>query len=68
MKRLSATFMTFLPQILMSGFMFPFDGMPRPAQIFAEIMPLTHFVRPVRGPRSVPRYLNGLTGGMENRL
>ncbi len=49
MQAFQLTFMTFLPQILMSGFMFPFDGMPRPAQIFAEIMPLTHFVRLVRG-------------------
>jgi ABC-2 type transport system permease protein len=29
--------------------MFPFDGMPRPARIIAEIFPLTHFVRIVRG-------------------
>jgi ABC-2 type transport system permease protein len=39
----------FLPSILLSGFMFPFDGMPRWAQRFAEILPLTHFVRIVRG-------------------
>jgi len=39
----------FLPNILLSGFMFPFDGMPRAAQIFAEFLPLTHFVRMVRG-------------------
>ena len=43
------TFFTFLPQILLSGFMFPFDGMPRAAQTLAEIMPLTHFVRIIRG-------------------
>jgi ABC-2 type transport system permease protein len=43
------TFMSFLPQILMSGFMFPFDGMPRAARTLAEIFPLTHFVRIVRG-------------------
>ena len=35
--------------ILLSGFMFPFEGMPRPAQWFAEILPLTHFVRLSRG-------------------
>jgi ABC-2 type transport system permease protein len=40
---------TFLPQILLSGFMFPFAGMPRPAQWFAEIFPMTHFVRMIRG-------------------
>jgi ABC-2 type transport system permease protein len=43
------TFMSFLPQMLLSGFMFPFDGMPRPAQIVAQIFPLTHFLRIVRG-------------------
>jgi ABC-2 type transport system permease protein len=43
------TFFSFLPQILLSGFMFPFDGMPRPAQWLAEIFPLTHFVRIIRG-------------------
>ncbi|MGH8310154.1 MAG: ABC transporter permease [Steroidobacteraceae bacterium] len=42
-------FFTMLPSILLSGFMFPFDGMPRPAQFIAEIFPLTHFVRIVRG-------------------
>ena len=43
------TFFTFLPQILLSGFMFPFDAMPRPAQWIAELMPLTHFLRVIRG-------------------
>lgn len=43
------TFITFLPQILLSGFMFPFDGMPRGAQWLAEGLPLTHFVRIIRG-------------------
>jgi ABC-2 type transport system permease protein len=43
------TFFTFLPQILLSGFMFPFDGMPRGAQWLAEAFPLTHFVRIIRG-------------------
>lgn len=43
------TFMSFLPQLLLSGFMFPFEGMPRAAQYFAEIFPLTHFLRIIRG-------------------
>jgi ABC-2 type transport system permease protein len=43
------TFMSFLPQMLLSGFMFPFEGMPRPAQWIAELFPLTHFLRLVRG-------------------
>ena len=43
------TFFSFLPQILLSGFMFPFDGMPRAAQWLAETLPLTHFIRIIRG-------------------
>jgi ABC-2 type transport system permease protein len=38
----------FLPNILLSGFMFPFEGMPPAAQVLAEVLPLTHFVRIVR--------------------
>ena len=43
------TFMSFLPQLLLSGFMFPFEGMPKAAQYLAELFPLTHFLRIVRG-------------------
>ena len=39
----------FLPSILMSGFMFPFKGMPQWAQVIGEVLPLTHFLRIVRG-------------------
>lgn len=42
-------FFTFLPQILLSGFMFPYAGMPRAAQWLAEILPMTHFIRLIRG-------------------
>lgn len=38
-----------LPNILLSGFMFPFEAMPRPAQWLAQGLPLTHFLRLVRG-------------------
>ena len=48
-QAMQLAFFTFLPQILLSGFMFPFEGMPRPAQYFAEIFPMTHFVRLIRG-------------------
>jgi len=48
-QAMQMTFFFFLPSILLSGFMFPFDGMPRPAQLIAEVLPLTHFVRLVRG-------------------
>lgn len=40
---------TFMPQILLSGFMFPYAGMPRFAQWIAELLPLTHFLRMIRG-------------------
>ena len=43
------TFFTFLPQMLLSGFMFPFDGMPLLAQHIGNILPLTHFIAIVRG-------------------
>lgn len=39
----------FLPSILLSGFMFPFRGMPRWAQWVGEMLPLTHYLRIVRG-------------------
>jgi len=42
-------FATMLPSILLSGFMFPFDGMPPLAQWIAQVLPLTHFVVMVRG-------------------
>lgn len=48
-QAMQMTMFFFLPSILLSGFMFPFEGMPRPVQYLAEILPLTHFVRLVRG-------------------
>jgi ABC-2 type transport system permease protein len=42
-------FFFFLPSVLLSGFMFPFDSMPRPAQWLGEMLPLTHFIRATRG-------------------
>jgi ABC-2 type transport system permease protein len=48
-QAMQMSFFTFLPQILLSGFMFPYAGMPAPAQWLAEILPLTHFLRLVRG-------------------
>jgi ABC-2 type transport system permease protein len=40
--------MFFLPNMLLSGFLFPFAGMPQWAQIVGEFLPLTHFLRIVR--------------------
>ncbi|HEX7417177.1 MAG TPA: ABC transporter permease [Steroidobacteraceae bacterium] len=42
-------FFTMLPSILLSGFMFPFDGMPYLVQLLAQLLPLTHFVQILRG-------------------
>lgn len=48
-QAMQMAFFTFLPQILLSGFMFPFAGMPKAAQWIAELMPLTHYLRLSRG-------------------
>ncbi len=48
MQALQLTFFFFLPSILLSGFMFPFRGMPDWAQWLGEIFPLTHFLRVIR--------------------
>lgn len=48
-QAMQLTVFTYLPSILLSGFMFPFEGMPRAAQWLAELLPLTHFLRLVRG-------------------
>jgi len=49
LQAMQMTFFFFLPSILLSGFMFPFRGMPGWAQVIGEVLPLTHFVRLVRG-------------------
>jgi ABC-2 type transport system permease protein len=49
MQAMQMTFFFFLPSILLSGFMFPFRGMPGWAQAIGELLPLTHFLRIVRG-------------------
>jgi ABC-2 type transport system permease protein len=49
MQAMQMTFFFFLPSMLLSGFMFPFRGMPQWAQWLGEILPLTHFLRIVRG-------------------
>jgi len=49
MQAMQSAFFFFLPSILLSGFMFPFAGMPQWAQYLGEILPLTHCVRIVRG-------------------
>ncbi|MCA9618002.1 MAG: ABC transporter permease [Myxococcales bacterium] len=48
-QAMQMSFFFLLPNILLSGFMFPFDAMPRPAQWLGDALPLTHFLRIVRG-------------------
>ena len=48
-QAMQLTFFFFLPSLLLSGFMFPFRGMPGWAQVIGEAFPLTHFLRIVRG-------------------
>jgi len=48
-QAMQMSFFAFLPSILISGFMFPYAGMPRVVQWLAEVLPLTHFLRLVRG-------------------
>jgi ABC-2 type transport system permease protein len=49
LQAMQMPFFVFLPSILLSGFMFPFRGMPYWAQVIGEAFPLTHFLRIVRG-------------------
>ena len=48
-QAMQMSFFFLLPNILLSGFMFPYEGMPWPAQSLASLLPLTHFLRIVRG-------------------
>jgi ABC-2 type transport system permease protein len=48
LQAMQMSMMFFLPNILLSGFMFPFAGMPAWAQWIGEALPLTHFIRIVR--------------------
>ena len=48
LQAMQMSFFFFLPNMLLSGFMFPFRGMPEWAQAIGEILPLTHFLRIVR--------------------
>ncbi len=48
LQAVQMSMMFFLPNILLSGFMFPFAGMPRWAQWIGEALPLTHYIRIVR--------------------
>ncbi|MFL6573411.1 MAG: ABC transporter permease [Burkholderiales bacterium] len=49
LQAMQLTFFYFLPSMLLSGFMFPFQGMPGWARAIGEVLPATHFMRLVRG-------------------
>jgi ABC-2 type transport system permease protein len=48
-QAMQMSFFFLLPNILLSGFMFPWEAMPRVAQVLSQALPLTHFLRIVRG-------------------
>lgn len=48
-QAMQMSFFFLLPNILLSGFMFPFESMPAPARALSQLLPLTHFLRLVRG-------------------
>jgi ABC-2 type transport system permease protein len=49
LQAMQMTVFILMPSILLSGFMFPYDGMPEAAQYIAELLPATHFMRLIRG-------------------
>jgi ABC-2 type transport system permease protein len=49
LQSMQMTIFVLLPSILLSGFMFPYEGMPAAAQTVAEALPATHFMRLIRG-------------------
>src|SRR4030095_9938129 len=49
LQAVQMSFFAFLPSILLGGFMFPFRGMRMWAQYIGEVLPITHFLRVVRG-------------------
>jgi ABC-2 type transport system permease protein len=48
-QAMQLAFMTFMPSIYLSGLLFPIEGMPRAAQWLAQVIPLTYYLRVVRG-------------------
>jgi ABC-2 type transport system permease protein len=63
-QAMQMTFFILLPSILLSGFMFPFAGMPTAAQWIAEMLPMTHFMRLIRGVVLRGADLSDLAGEM----
>ena len=61
-QAMQMAFFFFLPSMLLSGFMFPFEAMPRPAQWIGLALPLTHFLRIARGVLLKGASLESLAG------
>jgi ABC-2 type transport system permease protein len=61
-QAMQMSFFFLLPNILLSGFMFPFESMPVPAQFVSQALPLTHFLRIVRGITLKGAYLSDVSG------
>jgi ABC-2 type transport system permease protein len=61
-QAIQLTFFMMLPSILLSGFIFPFDGMPEPARWIGEALPITHFIRLTRGIMLREAALGEMTG------
>ncbi|OWY12191.1 mannose-1-phosphate guanyltransferase [Thioclava sp. F34-6] len=64
MQAMQASFMTILPTILLSGFMFPYAGMPGWAQVIGAAIPATHFLRIVRKVMLKGAHLADITGDL----
>lgn len=63
-QAMQLTFFVLLPSILLSGFVFPFDGMPAFAQALGEALPITHFIRLTRGIMLREAELADLSGAL----
>lgn len=64
LQAMQMTFFYMLPSILLSGFAFPFRGMPEWAQALGSILPVTHFLRVVRGALLKGQSLGDMTGSL----
>ena len=65
LQAVQLTFFFFLPNVLLSGFAFPFRGMPQWAQVIGEALPLTHFVRHHAQGQRIRRYAHGRGGARD---
>ena len=63
-QAMQMTFFLILPSILLSGFIFPFDGMPLAARYLGEVLPITHFIRLTRGIMLREAALGDLSGDL----